>query len=161
MSRHVPTKSTNRQNLQVSQDTDIFSLVKNNCADYDPVLLFLIGYNYCKFEQTYQDQSFFDLAQVIQKGISKRQLSDSQIIDTYSKLYSQTSLEQIFKLDWLKSKRIAMLMKDKQNMNVLVPDNEEIKRDFWRNVGATRGLAYPNIDNLSHILPVEGIEEWK
>ena len=54
-----------------------------------------------------------------------------------------------------------MLMKDKQNMNVPVPDDEEIKRDFWRNVGATRDLAYPNIDNLSHILPVEGIEEWK
>ena len=85
-----------------NKDQSLFSLLTNSDQNFDTMLIFLIGYNYHKFEDNYKGQSFFELAEIIQKKINTKLLSKVELEKTYRVLYEQEALSEVLGLMWFK-----------------------------------------------------------
>ncbi|CAI2376570.1 unnamed protein product [Moneuplotes crassus] len=73
------------------------------CFALDPVVLFLLGYNYRKFEDDCGSSRFEEFVESVKESMDTRIMSNAELEQTYSTLYNQSSLSEVFKLDCLKN----------------------------------------------------------
>ncbi|CAI2369937.1 unnamed protein product [Moneuplotes crassus] len=85
--------------------------------NYDPVLLFLIGYNYAKFEATNSDPNFVSIAGELQKALSQLGNTSGDRLEIYDRLYSQENLNEVLSLRCLQNKVVKAKAPNKQNSN--------------------------------------------
>ncbi|CAI2369580.1 unnamed protein product [Moneuplotes crassus] len=110
-----------------------FKRLDEECSSCRPALLFLVGYNYWKFEQNFEPKTFIEFTHLIQNVIDRKPLSKVELEITYQSLYDQRNyLAEVLGLSWLKKYKKAF----KKN-------NEEIslmKKNLKGAVGIKKGL---------------------
>ncbi|CAI2367338.1 unnamed protein product [Moneuplotes crassus] len=143
----VPTGGINRYGILEIQEKDLFTLIKEEAQGFDPMLLFLLGYNYCKLEGNYNGKSFFELAKIIQKSIKGNLLNKVELQATYRKLYGQDYLSDVLNLSWFKRHKEAF---EQNNEEVSLMkrnpkrEQEECKDDSLSVADASSPTKSPN-----------------
>ena len=92
-----------KNDANISQDDrQIYSILKEECKKYDPILMFYIGCNYTRMNDDYEVNSFIKLAQILNSQISGKKLNEAELDRTFQRLSQQKDLSEVLDLFWLK-----------------------------------------------------------
>ena len=141
----VPTGGDAKYKIP-DKEQSLFELIQNNCEGYDPMLLFLIGYNYNKLEGNYKDQSFYKLAELIQDKINKKSMNSVEMERTYRELYKQNSLSEVLNLTWLK--RHKKKFEEENEEESLMIKQPRIAQEEHKDENLDEGSAFDDDDDL-------------
>ena len=98
-------------NQFIKNRNELFEKIEEQWSNYHPVLLFLIGFNYCKFKDRYKEDLFLYLAKSIQFLIDRKKIRNSEREKTFENMLEQETLTDVLHLPWLGGK----LKKSKEN----------------------------------------------
>ena len=80
---------------------DLFDLIQLEGNNYHPLLLFLIGVNYGKFCEQFEDKLFIRILKKIQNKITNKTLDEAQVMKTFKRLLNQKRISKVLELNWL------------------------------------------------------------
>ncbi|CAI2374955.1 unnamed protein product [Moneuplotes crassus] len=83
------------------------SAIKKACWGLDLGIVFLLGYNYCRFELSYRRESFVQLAGILQNYLETQKLGENELDRIYRKLYIQDTLGEVLGFECFGNEREA------------------------------------------------------
>ncbi|CAI2373738.1 unnamed protein product [Moneuplotes crassus] len=88
-------------------DFQFLNKIHNDMESLSPTVIFLLGFNYHKLHEQYQNEIFLDLAKIIENGVETHSLSTFNKDQIFRELYQQNTLSQVLRLKWFKNQQEA------------------------------------------------------
>ncbi|CAI2379151.1 unnamed protein product [Moneuplotes crassus] len=84
-------------------DFQFLQQIRAECETLNPIVIFLLGVNYIRHQREYPKENFIELAKRVKDGVDIENLNAFDQNEIYKELYSQTTLDQVFRLRWFQS----------------------------------------------------------
>jgi len=102
---------SSKTSLNNIEKDSLFLRITRECRNYNPVLLFLLGYHYCKSSKDYNQEHFFTLGNKIQEMIRKERLSQPEIFNILRNLMEISSKSEVNRFNKLYLKEAKSVIK--------------------------------------------------